>query len=78
MYKIFIKYTSTLNKTFWSCYNKLQEDNTYAEFSTDDTDILKEELKLLSNMYGFENLRVVNDITYDVDINLSNETIMVN
>lgn len=78
MYKIFIKYTSTLDKTFWSCYNKLQENNIYTEFTTDNIDVLKEELKFLSSTYGFKNIRVVNDVTYDIDINLSNNTTIDN
>lgn len=70
MYKILIKYTSKLNKTFWQSYMTKLEDDTIVEFSTDDMDTLKDTLRMLGNKYGFENLRAINDVYYNVNIDV--------
>lgn len=70
MYKILIKYTSKFKKTFWMGYEKLSEDGTYTEFFTDDIEEIKKELLLLDLKYGYENLRVVKDVTYDITVEL--------
>ena len=67
MYKILIKYSSKLNKVYWR--NHLTDDESI-EFETDDLEVLKEEIKKLDKIYGYENIRIVNDLTYDVLINL--------
>ena len=68
MYKILIRYTSSLKKIFWQSHMVEQEDGAFVEFSTDDFEVLKEEIKKLDSKYGHENLRVINDITYVVRI----------
>lgn len=68
MYKILIKYSSKLNKVYWRSH--LTDDESI-EFETDDLEVLKEEIKKLDKIYGHENIRIVNDLTYDVIINLN-------
>jgi len=68
MYKILIKYVSTLTKTFWQSYEIKQEDGTSAEFSTDDLEELKRVVNTLALQYGIENLRIINDVSYVIDV----------
>lgn len=70
MYKILIKYTSTSNKTYWQSHETILEDGTSAEFSTSDITVLKNELKVLDSQYGFNNIRVINDVTYDISVDV--------
>lgn len=67
MYKILIKHNSNLNKIYWRSH--VNDDSI--EFETDDLETLKEEVKKLDRIYGFDNIRIVNDLTYDVLINLN-------
>ena len=67
MYKILIKYSSKLNKVYWVSHF-IDDSN---EFETDDLQILKEEIKKLDKIYGYENIRIVNDLTYDILVNLN-------
>ena len=69
MYKILTKYTSTSNKIFWQSHMKETEDG-FVEFGTEDMDRLRDEIKILDGKYGFENLRVINDVTYDINIDI--------
>jgi len=70
MYKILIKYISSLNKIFWQSHTTEQEDGEIVEFSTDDFEILKEEILKLDAKYGHDALRVINDVTYAVRIDV--------
>lgn len=72
MYKILIKYNSNLKKVYWRSHL----DDESNEFETDDLEVLKEEIKKLDRLYGFDNIRIVNDLTYDILINL-NLTLMM-
>lgn len=67
MYKILIKYNSTLKKVYWR--NHVDDESN--DFETDDLEVLKEEIKKLDKIYGYDNIRIVNDLTYDVLINLN-------
>lgn len=67
MYKILIKYNSTLKKVYWR--NHVDDESN--DFKTDDLEVLKEEIKKLDKIYGYDNIRIVNDLTYDVLINLN-------
>lgn len=67
MYKILIKYNSNLKKVYWRSHL----DDESNEFETDDLEVLKEEIKKLDRLYGFDNIRIVNDLTYDILINLN-------
>lgn len=67
-YKILIKYTSTLKKTFYYFYTN--EDGK--EYKTDDVEELKEIIKELNEKYGYENIKPVIDIHFDVNVNVTN------
>lgn len=73
MYKILIKYTSILNKIFWESYTVEDEDGNIVEWSTIDFDELKEKVKILDKEIGFENIRVIYDLSYDVLVNIDSE-----
>lgn len=64
-YKILIKYTSVMNKVFYYFYI---DQDTNIEFSTTDVDHLNDIVKLLDKQVGHENLRVVVDIDYNVNV----------
>lgn len=71
MYNILIKYTSTSSKTFWYTHEVEQEDGNMAEFETNDLEILKTEIDKLDKEIGYENIRVVDDITYSVMVKVN-------
>ena len=73
MYKILIKYTSILNKIFWESYTVEDEDGNIVEWSTIDFDELKEKVKILDKEIGFENIRVIYELSYDVLVNIDSE-----
>lgn len=73
MYKILIKYTSASKKTFWYSHETIQEDGTSMKFETDDLEVLKAEINKLDKQIGFENIRVVDDIDYDVLVSVPND-----
>lgn len=70
MFSILIKYKSTTNKTFWYDYEIEQEDGTTAPFSTSDREVLCEEIKKLDQKFGFENLKIIDDISYSVGVEI--------
>ena len=70
MYKILIKYKSTSKKTFWQSYETTDEEGNAIEFATDDFEVLKEVIHKLDSQIGFENLRVINDVTYSIAVNV--------
>lgn len=65
MYKILIK-NVTKNNT-WRFHGSGEQDS-FAEFATDDKDILGEEVYNLTKKYGTDNLRIVYDIPYEVKV----------
>lgn len=79
MYKILISYNKDHN--LWQSYGTTTTSTTsgsksiFTEFATDDVEILKAELLKLDSIYGFQNLRVVTDVTanYSVDIVTDNK-----
>lgn len=70
MYKILIKYKSTFGKTFWY-FHTVEQDGETVEYSSYNTDDIEKEMKKLDMIYGYENLRVIIDITSDLEINVS-------
>lgn len=71
MYRILIKYNSVSQKTYWYDYETEQEDGTVSPFETDDKKLLVEEINKLDKQIGFENIRVVSDISYVVSTKLA-------
>ena len=70
MYGILIKYKSTSNKTFWYDYEIENEDGTTAPFLTDDKLLLEAELKKLDGKFGFENIKIIDDVTYSIQFSV--------
>lgn len=70
MYKILIKYNSNFKKVYWRSHL----DNDSNEFETDDLEVLKEEIKKLDRLYGFDNIRIVNDLTYEILVDVEDPT----
>lgn len=70
MYKILIKYNSVLGREFYQMY-QIQTEGSLSElieYSTDDLDELKNTIKELDREYGYKNIRVIKDVTYNVGI----------
>lgn len=74
MYGILIRYKSTSNKTFWYDYEVEQEDGTTAPFLTSDKTLLESEIKKLDQKIGFENLKIIDDISYVVGVEITGTT----
>lgn len=62
MYRILIKYKSVLDKIFW--YEYIDENGN--PYTTGNLDELTEKLKQLDKEFGWENIRIVTDITYSI------------
>lgn len=73
MYKILIKYDND-KLNLWMPYGTITTstagDSTFTEFETDDVTALKETILKLDKEYGFEKIRVVEDVTVTFDINV--------
>lgn len=70
MYKILIKYNSVLGREFYQMYQIQTEGSPseLIEYSTDDLGELKNTIKELNREYGYKNIRVIKDVTYNVGI----------
>ncbi len=70
MYKILIKYNSVLGREFYQMYQIQTEGSPseLIEYSTDDLDELKNTIKEIDREYGYKNIRVIKDVTYNVGI----------
>lgn len=70
MYKILIKYNSVLGREFYQMYQIQTEGSPseLIEYSTDDLGELKNTIKELDREYGYKNIRVIKDVTYNVGI----------
>ena len=79
MYKILIKYDNDkLNP--WIPYGTTTTSTTgnseFTEFETDDVTVLKETILKLDKEYGFEKIRVIEDVTvnFTVDVVVDENT----
>ena len=72
MYKILIKYNSVLGREFYQMYQIHTEGSPseLIEYSTDDLDELKNTIKELDREYGYNNIRVIADVTYDIGVTI--------
>lgn len=72
MYKILIKYNSVLGREFYQMYQIQTEGSPseLIEYSTDDLDELKNTIKELDREYGYNNIRVIADVTYDIGVTI--------
>lgn len=82
MCKILIRYTPSnqSDRQLWQPYGtyttiSTQSTNTssttqteFKDFETDDIEVLQEEIKKLDKQYGYDNIRAIQDLTYDVSV----------
>lgn len=79
MYKILIKYDND-KLNLWMPYGTTTISTTgnsaFTEFETDDVAVLKETILKLDKEYGFEKIRVVEDVTvnFTVDVVVDENT----
>ena len=79
MYKILIKYDND-KLNLWMPYGTTTTSTTgkseFTEFETDDVTVLKETILKLDKEYGFEKIRVVEDVTvnFTVDVIVGENT----
>ena len=79
MYKILIKYDND-KLNLWLPYGTTTISTTgkseFTEFETDDVVVLKETILKLDKEYGFEKIRVVEDVTvnFSVDVVVDENT----
>lgn len=73
MYKILIKYNSVLGREFYQMYQIQTEGSPseLIEYSTDDLGELKNTIKELDREYGYKNIRVIKDVTYNVGVTVN-------
>ena len=75
MYKILIKYPSDKITNLYQVYGSSTTSTTgstsFAEFETDDIEVLKAELIKLDKEHGFDSVKVIKeiDVNYTVDVN---------
>ena len=79
MYKILIKYDND-KLNLWMPYDTTTTSTTgnseFTEIETDDVTVLKETILKLDKEYGFEKIRVVEDVTvnFSVDVDVGENT----
>ena len=75
MYNILIKYNDS--KKLWQLYgtttSATSSEETFVPFETDNLENLKAEVIRLDAMYGHENIKVVKNIEYTVDVTISDD-----
>ena len=74
MYKILIKYDND-KLNLWMPYGSTTTSTTstsFKEFETDDVEVLKEEIKKITSKIGYDEIRIVSDIVFDIKIDIEN------
>ncbi len=70
-YKILIKNTQAKLKNLWEIYGATSTTGstvTFTEYSTEDVNNLQNTIAELDKTIGFENIRVIADVTYNVGV----------
>jgi len=70
-YKILIKNTQTKLKNLWEVYGTTSTTGStviFTEYSTEDVNELQNTIAELDKSIGFENIRVIADVTYNVGV----------
>ena len=70
-YKILIKNTQAKLKNLWEIYGTTSTTGstvTFTEYSTEDVNKLQNTIAELDKTIGFENIRVIADVTYNVGV----------
>ena len=74
MYKILIKYDND-KLNLWMPYGSTTISTTgkseFVEFETDDVETLKNEILKVDKEYGFDRIRIVEDVTVTFDVNVA-------
>lgn len=72
MYRILIKYN---DKNLWQLYGTSSSttgaEDSFTPFGTDDIESVKTELTSLDAKYGHENIKVIKEIEYTMDVNIT-------
>ena len=71
IYKILIKKTQAKLKNLWEIYGTTSTTGstvTFTEYSTEDVNELQNIIAELDKTIGFENIRVIADVTYNVGV----------
>ena len=74
IYKILIKNTQAKLKNLWEIYGSTTTTGstvTFTEYSTEDVTELQNKIAELDKTIGFENIRVIADVTYNVGITVN-------
>lgn len=74
-YKILIKNTDVKLKNLWEVYGTTAITGstvTFTEYSTEDVVELQDKIAELDKSIGFENIRVISDVTYNVGVTVGN------
>ena len=74
MYKILIKYDND-KFNLWMPYGTTTTSTTstsFKEFETDDVEVLKKEIKKITSKIGYDEIRIVSDIVFDIEIDIEN------
>lgn len=70
-YKILIKNAQAKLKNLWEIYGSTTTTGStvaFTEYSTDDATELQNKIAELDKTIGFENIRVIADVTYNVGV----------
>ena len=71
IHKILIKNTQAKLKNLWEIYGTTSTTGstvTFTEYSTEDVNELQNTIAELDKTIGFENIRVIADVTYNVGV----------
>lgn len=76
MYKILIRYPNEKFPNLWESYgttttSSVSSETSFTEFETSDIEMLKTEIAKLDLKYGHESIRVIKDVSYEVQIAVS-------
>lgn len=72
-YKILIKNTQTKLKNLWEIYGTTSTTGstvTFTEYSIGDVAELQNKIAELDKTIGFENIRVIADVTYNIGVTI--------
>lgn len=70
-YKILIKNTQAKLKNLWEIYGTISTTGStvaFIEYSTEDVNELQNTIAELDKTIGFENIRVIADVTYNIGV----------
>ena len=70
-YKILIKNTQVKQKNLWEIYGTTSITGstvTFTEYSTEDVAELQNKIAELDKTIGFENIRIIADVTYNIGV----------